>query len=134
MDARGPQEGRLLAVERGCECLDRKLEALRRRTIALSQGVWAAWGDAGAVFDGVPFTPMTPTPTPTATLTNCCTGFDPGTTIPFVDSVFGSGTLTWDPGSSTWIGWLSGVSYAGGGACSRRRSRFSTYSTRPATS
>jgi hypothetical protein len=49
MDARGPQEARLLAVERGLEAMDRDIRALRRQTIALSQGIWDAWNEVGLI-------------------------------------------------------------------------------------
>jgi hypothetical protein len=53
MDARGPDEARLLGVERGLEAMDSRLRALRRRAIALGQGIWDAWSDETATM-GVP--------------------------------------------------------------------------------
>ena len=49
MDARGPQEARLRAVERAYESIDRDLRNINRRIIALSQSTWAAWSDVQSV-------------------------------------------------------------------------------------
>jgi hypothetical protein len=49
MKERGAAEARLLHVERGIESLDGIVRALRRRAIALGQGVWAEWGDVSMV-------------------------------------------------------------------------------------
>jgi hypothetical protein len=113
-DQRGAAEARLLHAERALEALGRDLRDHQRALTNLGQEVWALWEDAGSVAQGVPV--PTPTPTPTATLPVCCAGITPGVTIPFVDSIWGSGNLTWD-GSANWIGWLSGLSWPGSGPC-----------------
>lgn len=65
MEMRGPNEARLLHVERGIEALDRDVRNLRQRAIAVAQGVWALWSD-------VPTTePATVTATFSGTLGGC---------------------------------------------------------------
>jgi hypothetical protein len=110
-DLRGPAEARLLHVERALEQMGRDVRVNQRKLIALGQGIWAEWGAAGAITS----TP-TPTPTPTPTLAVCCSGISPGTTIPFTDSIWGSGTLTWNAGANVWFGWLT-AAWPGVGAC-----------------
>jgi len=107
---RGPAEARLLHVERGLGAMERDLRNLRRQAIALGQGVWAGWSELSRVHD-------TPAPAPAPILAVCCSGVDPGTTIPFTDSVFGSGTMTWKAALESWVGWISGIHWPGSGAC-----------------
>jgi len=54
MDALGPQDPRLLHVERGLEAMDRDLRDLQRQVIVLGQRIWQEWSDIGSI--GVPMT------------------------------------------------------------------------------
>jgi hypothetical protein len=111
MDARGPMEARVLGVERGCNQMDRDLEALKRQLVALSQGIWDAWSDVATPSAG----PPAPPPTPTVHITPC-SGLNVLYNLPFVDSIFGSGTLVWD-GTAHFAACLSGLAYGGSFAC-----------------
>lgn len=89
MDLIGPAEPRLLHVERGIEALDRQLRALRRRSIALGQGIWAQWGDVAAASS-------TATPTTYSGTVNGCTGGLSGITVTITNHATGAplGTVT----------------------------------------
>jgi hypothetical protein len=66
LDAIGPLEARLLALERRNARIGDDLETLRRLEVALWQEIWDSWGDVhGRVMTPAP----TPTPTPTCTAT-----------------------------------------------------------------
>ena len=115
IDQRGPAEARLLHVERGIAQMDRDLRTLRRDAIAPGQAVWGLWSDAGSIAS--PPAPPMPTPTPTPTFTACCSTISPGPTIAFTDSIWGSGTMTYNSSLGKWLGYLSGLAYPGGGGC-----------------
>jgi hypothetical protein len=109
MDAIGPMEARLLALERRlvhCE------DALRTQQISLTgigQGIWDAWGEHRRPRG------TTPTPTPTGTFPDCCPGYTFPSTLTLVDNVYGNFTLTWD-GLYTWKG-CKQISFAGSLVC-----------------
>jgi hypothetical protein len=46
---------------------------------------------------------------------SCCPGMSAGAVLSFTDSIFGSGTLTFNSGIGGWQGTLTGLNYAGGG-------------------
>jgi hypothetical protein len=104
-------EEMILAVERAYL----PLPALADRVAAAEQSLAMFWNALGQNMA----TP-TPTPTPTTTIYPCCDPITPNSTINFVDSLWGSGTMTYDPGSGAWTGWLSGLSYPGFGVCTAK--------------
>jgi hypothetical protein len=97
MDATGPMETRLLALERRLVHIDDQLRQQQRQLIGVGQSLWDAWGDRR-----IPRTP-TPTPTPTypgttysGTLKGCNSLGISGATVTIKDHATGTvlGTAT----------------------------------------
>jgi hypothetical protein len=88
------------------------LPALAARLAAVEQSLQMFWTSLG-----IGLATSTPTPTPTPTFVACCATINPGPTIGFTDSIWGSGTLTYNPTSTYWECWLSGLSWPGSGGC-----------------
>lgn len=97
-EIRGPLETRLLALERRQDRVDALLSDLRRRALAVSQGIWDAWSEVSFPAEEA----ETPAPTCTGDFPQICS------CIPLVlilhDSYYGACPLTYNPSTKRWVG------------------------------
>lgn len=112
IEAIGPLEARLLAVERRQARIDEEVRGLKRDVIAIGQGIWDAWDEVGRVTVDV----ASPTTTPDCTrvFPNVCE------CIPLVlvlhDSYYGDTPLAYDRDNLWWTGCRM-VPYPGTASC-----------------
>jgi len=111
LDAMGPMEKRLLALERRGVIIDNELRQLSQATVAVSQGIWDAWGEWR-----IPKTRPTTLPTSQCTtdFPNICPCIP--LSLPLTDSVYGTTTITYNPATGKWTG-CKVASFPGSASC-----------------